>query len=104
MRRRYCVRTRRVGSGVQPGLVTLESSQSYSLACHMKNPQLSQLPGAWPRNCRPSRYVSSTSSSACIRTSSDIINFAFRGLVMDNYYVKRMFLGNNAIISIREKI
>jgi len=48
MRRRYRVRTRRVGSGVQSGLVTLESSQSYSLACR-ENMQLSQLPGAQRR-------------------------------------------------------
>jgi len=48
MRRRYSVCTRRVSSGIQSSLVTLESSQSYSLACH-ENMQLSQLPGVHRR-------------------------------------------------------
>lgn len=58
MRRRYRVRTRRVGSGVQSGLVTLESSQSYSLACHEKHAIISIARRA-AANRRSSRYASS---------------------------------------------
>lgn len=77
MGRRYGVRARRVGSGVQSGLVTLESSQSYSLACN-ENTQLSQLPGAQPTNRRSSRYA----SSGRVRISSAVISPIFRDLLL----------------------